>query len=360
MAEVRNGVAEDPEADSTALHDQSADRAEGSDDWARTGPEDVVAPAGYSCEVSGGDRGRQEPEDSSMSVGVRDNAFPIWPEGKMRPAAARLASATGPAASVPAATGPAASGPTATEQQTPMLWNSRIVRNVSVPTLTPYLPARPNGASMIVCPGGAFQFLMVDKEGSEIASWLNSFGLTVFVLHYRLAPTPRDDDEFVTAFQASSFDISTLGPDIECAKADGRQAVAAVRSRAREFNLDPAKIGIMGFSAGATVAVNTVLKPRIGSRPDFVAAIYGGYIERVRVPGAPPLFVAFANDDDLARDLALRLHRAWVMSKRPVDLHAYSAGGHGFGLNRQGLPADDWADAFVSWLRHQGLVAPQR
>jgi dienelactone hydrolase len=114
---------------------------------------------------------------------------------------------------------------------------------------------------------------------------------------------------------------------------------------------------MIGFSAGALVAVATVLDPDAGRRPDFIGAIYGGLPESRDAPAdAPPLFVAYANDDDLAREPCPRLQEAWLRAKRPVELHAYAAGGHGFGLIRQGLPSDGWADSFISWLRHWGFI----
>src|SRR5512139_2135346 len=111
------------------------------------------------------------------------------------------------------------------EQQTPLLWNSQIVRNVSEPSLIPFLPDKQTGPAIIICPGGVFQFLMIDKEGTDIARWLTSYGVTAFVLKYRLAPTPTDDSQFISDFESSSFDLSRLQSYINNAYTDGVQAI---------------------------------------------------------------------------------------------------------------------------------------
>ena len=245
----------------------------------------------------------------------------------------------------------------ASEQQTPLLWNQRIVRNVTEPSLIPCFPTEQNGAAIIICPGGAFQFLMIDKEGMDIAKWLTSYGITAFVLKYRLAPTPIDDAQFVSEFESSNFDLSRIRKHIHNSFADGAQALSIVRQKASEFSIDRSKIGMIGFSAGAAVAVNSIFGPNVGDGPDYLGAIYGGPPERLNVPPhAPPLFIACANDDDLAGDTCLDLFQAWKKSKRSVEIHAYSEGGHGFGILQQGLPCDHWTDSFIAWLKNEGII----
>jgi acetyl esterase/lipase len=245
----------------------------------------------------------------------------------------------------------------ATEQQEPMLWNSRIIRNVSVPSLIPHIPEKQNGTTIIICPGGAFQFLMIDKEGTDIAKWLNSFGITAFVLKYRLAPTPIDDMKFKSDFESTGVDLKKMKNYIRNSYADGIQAMSIIKQRALEYNIDRNMIGMIGFSAGAMVAVSTVFGSNT-SCPNFIGAIYGAPMDLPQVPSyAPPLFIAYTNDDDLVGSTCLDLHRTWRKIKRPVEAHAYSKGGHGFGLIKQGLPCDSWADNFITWLKSEKYIS---
>ena len=239
------------------------------------------------------------------------------------------------------------------EQSTPSMWGNRIIRNVRVPTLIPHVPETPNGTAVIVCPGGVFQFLMIDTEGNDVARWLAEHGITAFVLKYRLAPTPPDDDAFRSQFESSNFDIRRLTFHIRNAYRDGRQAVESVRRRSKEFSLREDRIGIIGFSAGAAVAVNSAIGADPARRPDFVGAVYGAPPEMGEVPvNAPPLFMAYAEDDELASPTCRILRDAWKGSGRPLEVHAYAEGGHGFGIVKQGLPSDAWTEHFIAWLRH--------
>src|SRR5512135_763531 len=140
-----------------------------------------------------------------MDIHHLGESFPIWPSTKSSPQTS-----------------------SASEQQTPLLWNQRIVRNVTEPSLTPYFPTKQNGAAIIICPGGAFQFLMIDKEGIDIAKWLTSYGVTAFVLKYRLAPTPINSSQFVCEFESSNFDLSVIRKHIQNAYADGVQALSII------------------------------------------------------------------------------------------------------------------------------------
>jgi acetyl esterase/lipase len=251
----------------------------------------------------------------------------------------------------------ASSPQTSSEQQTPLLWNSRIARNVTEPSLTPYFPAEQNGAAIIICPGGAFQFLMIDKEGTDIAEWLTSYGITAFVLKYRLAPTPLDDSQFISEFESSNFDLSRIRKHIKNSFADGIQAISLVRQKASEFKIDRSRIGMIGFSAGAAVAVNSVFSSDVVGGPNYLGAIYGAPPELMDIPShSPPLFIACANDDDIVGNTCSNLFQAWKKSKRSVEIHAYSKGGHGFGIIKQGLPCDCWTESFISWLKNEAFI----
>ena len=143
--------------------------------------------------------------------------------------------------------------------------------------------------------------------------------------------------------------------------ADGLQAMKLVRRRAAEWGVAPDRIGIMGFSAGGSVTTGVALEYDADSRPDFAAPIYSAPIEDISVPAdAPPLFIAVAHDDPFAASASVPLYSAWSAAGRSAELHIYSKGGHGFGMYKQGLPADHWIDHFGDWLQVQGVLEPPR
>ena len=240
----------------------------------------------------------------------------------------------------------------------------RSVRNVTQPTLTAFLPhpSKATGTAVIICPGGGFHALAIDHEGRDVARWLNARGVAASVLKYRLLATEVRDEDFERQFQENLSDrnkirevTKQIGP---LAIADGQQAVKIVRKRASEWGLAPNRIGIMGFSAGGRVTAGVALEHDAQSRPNFAAPIYGALWEDITVPAdAPPLFMALANDDELAVEPGLALYSAWRAAGHPVELHIYAQGGHGFGMRKQGLPADHWIDRFGEWLQIQGFLA---
>jgi acetyl esterase/lipase len=243
-------------------------------------------------------------------------------------------------------------------------FDASVVRNVSQPTLTAFLPdpARSTGSAVIVCPGGGFHFLSMASEGIEVAHWLAAHGVAAFVLKYRLVPTPPSTEDFMAQVQRIFVDLpwvrslATLYAPL--AVADGRQAVAVVRQHAAEWGLAPDRIGMLGFSAGGRVTAGVALEHDDANRPDFAAVIYGALWENVEVPSdAPPLFVVIANNDALAIADCLDLFSAWRTRGHPVELHVFAEGGHGFGMNEQGLPSDHWIELFERWLR--GQPAPE-
>lgn len=251
---------------------------------------------------------------------------------------------------------------------------NRMVRNVAVPTLTMYKPVegKANGASVIIAPGGAFRFLMVDYEGVDVARWLAQRGVTAFVLKYRVVHTP-EDEAGMTAYlaelgkrlaaadskseQPPSYDEdSKLG--LSLAEEDGRQAVRYVRRHAAEWSLDPRRIGIMGFSAGGGVTMGPVMQHDAESRPDFAAPIYPAYRSATPVPAdAPPLFIVIADDDKLiSPNSAARLYMAWHAAGKPAELHVFRRGDHGFGMKKTNQPVNGWIDLFHAWLDSSGFL----
>jgi len=237
-----------------------------------------------------------------------------------------------------------------------------VVRNVAQPTLTAYFPdpAIANGTAVIICPGGAFHFLAVEHEGTEVAAWLTTRGIAAFMLKYRLIRTTdnfaAEVEERLSNRDKMAGPMRSLAPLI---LADGQQAVRLVRQCAAEWGIAADRIGIMGFSAGGAVTASVALQYDPSSRPDFAAAIYAAHFSDTPAPAdAPPLFVLCADDDPLVPSAAsLGLYNTWKAAARPVELHIYQKGGHGFGMLKQGLPTDAWIERFGDWLDGQGLLA---
>jgi acetyl esterase/lipase len=229
------------------------------------------------------------------------------------------------------------------------------IGNITHPTLTAYVPetATANGTAIIVCPGGGFRYLAFDHEGTEVATWLNSIGVTAFVLKYRVMRTGDADEKDPAKVAERRKEI------IPMAIADGQQAVRLVRSLASEWNINPDRIVILGFSAGGYVAAGVALQHDARSRPNYVAPIYPGTPDDVTAPpDAPPMFIVQADDDKTVPpvDHSIRLYQSWKKAGVPAELHIYSRGGHGFGMRKHNLPVDTWTDRFRDWLDVQGLL----
>ena len=239
----------------------------------------------------------------------------------------------------------------------------KAVRNVVKPSITVYLPSAETatGTSVVVAPGGAFRMLSWDSEGTEVADWLQRHGVAGFVLKYRLTDTGTDE-EFAQS-QARAAGRGTGGPSPQTqiramAAADGLRAIEVVRQHAAEWRLDPAKVGIMGFSAGGYVAVQAALDHTAANRPAFVASIYGccENAAEVKVPDdAPPIFFLHAYNDAVSAS-SPSLFLAWKAFNKPAELHTYGAGGHGFGMPKHDQPTDNWIERFGDWLRYQKLM----
>jgi len=236
----------------------------------------------------------------------------------------------------------------------------KVIRNVSQPTLTAYLPdpAIATGTAVIVCPGGAYHFLAFEHEGSEVARWLNRRGTAAFMLKYRLVQTGSDFPQCVDEHLNDPHQMETLvAPLFPLLTADGCQAVRLVRARAAEWGIASDRIGMLGFSAGGMLTLSVVLQFDASSRPDFAAPIYSAPPPDAPVPAdAPPLFLLCAADDDMASEVSTRFYFAWRAANHPVELHIYAKGGHGFGMTKQGLPSDGWIDRFAEWLQAQGFL----
>jgi acetyl esterase/lipase len=247
------------------------------------------------------------------------------------------------------------------------MYHSNAIFNISKPTLTVYPPDSshsPTGTAVIVCPGGGFHSLSIMQEGYAVVKWLESRGITAFLLKYRLIHTeggdPYKQEMADRARKGANADALTV---VNMAVADGRQALTYVRAHAAEYGIDPKRIGIIGFSAGGVISAATAHNYTPENRPDFVGFMYGGGLPaemKNNLPAdAPPLFIAAATNDTYNLEMAaVSLYSEWVTAKHSAELHIYAQGGHGFGLNRQGLPTDTWTDRFIDWMTLQGFLKP--
>ncbi len=225
-----------------------------------------------------------------------------------------------------------------------------VVFNVVTPTLTAYLPERTKatGSGVIIAPGGAFVALALDLEGNDVARWLQEKGIAAFVLKYRIMEKRGDGiPAGMNMDEAGKYGI-----------ADGIQALRVVRQHATEWGLTPDRIGFMGFSAGAMVASGSLLQQDAAARPNFAAMIYGGPFGVIpAIPAKlPPMFLAWAQDDALALKPVVKFYDALTSAGHKPEVHIFSAGGHGFGLRKQGASSDHWSDAFYYWLEAQGFT----
>jgi endo-1,4-beta-xylanase len=232
------------------------------------------------------------------------------------------------------------------------------------PSIYVFLPAREKatGAAMVVAPGGGHRQLVIEKEGWEIADWLNENGIAAFVLKYRLARV-----------QGSKYTLA------EHVYADAVRAMRVVRSRAGRWNVDPRRIGFIGFSAGGEVAGMIGTKfdngqsgaadhvETVSSRPDFNVLIYPWYRPGANKPtdpplfpiadDAPPVFMVCADDDRSHVEPTVKFYLELEAKKIPAEMHIYASGGHGFGLRptSKPLPVMSWPDRMLEWLEERGI-----
>ncbi len=251
----------------------------------------------------------------------------------------------------------------------------RIISNVSDPTLSIYLPdpATATGAAMVIAPGGALRVLGIDNEGVKVARWLNARGIAAFVLKYRTlqqaaapvippappgaAAPPRQEVVIRNANANPEPDNAALAEVLRMAIADAQAALRLVRGNAAAWRLDPARIGIMGFSAGGGVAVGTALAEHSDASPDFLISLYGPSLMDVHVPEhAPPLFIAVGANHFNVTSGCLALFAAWKAAGKPAEIHVYDQVSAGFGMAPRGLPVDAWIERMDEWLVSRKLT----
>lgn len=276
--------------------------------------------------------------------------IPIWPNG---------------APVVPNAPKPAPEADTTTANDN-LIAGKPLIRlgNVSVPTITYYAP--PGGGpagprpAVVVFPGGGYHILAIDLEGTEVCDWLNSTGIACVLLKYRVP----DSGPY---------------PKSPAALQDAQRAVGLVRQKAKEWNIDPAKVGVLGFSAGGhlAAAISTHFDKRLydrvdaaddlSCRPDFAVVVYPGYLalEEMHMEAnpainptaqTPPTFIVQAEDDPVHVENATTYFLQLKKAKVPAELHIYAQGGHGYGLRRTRLAVTGWPDLVEKWLHTTGIL----
>jgi acetyl esterase/lipase len=242
----------------------------------------------------------------------------------------------------------------------------RTVRNVTQAALYPVLPpaGKANGTAVIIAPGGGFMSLSMDSEGWLVADYLAARGITCFVLKYRLDKTPAEPRAFVKHL------IGVMGkakprmvrgdlidtPTALLAQEDGLNAVSWVRAHAAEYGINPQRIGFTGFSAGGMTTMNVVTHYQPRSRPDFIGVIYGAGAELPVPADAPPAFIALAADDQLLGHASVPIFEDWRAAGKPVELHVYARGGHGFGMRPNTGGAENWIADYYAWMKSSGLA----
>jgi acetyl esterase/lipase len=255
----------------------------------------------------------------------------------------------------------------------------RVITNVRDPSLTVFLPdaAIATGAAAVIAPGGALRVLAFDNEGVKLAQWLNERGIAAFVLKYRTlqqdpaaprgplpgmpAPgsAPRQELVIVNGNANPAPDDAALTEVLDLAVADAQAALTLVRRRAGEWRIDPARVGIIGFSAGGGVAVGTALAAKSDASPDFLVSVYGPSLQDVDVPAhAPPLFVAVGATHFNVTNGCLALFAAWKAAAKPAEIHVYDGVSAGFGMTKREQPVDGWTDRLHEWLVAHELTRP--
>ncbi|MDN3595159.1 alpha/beta hydrolase [Zunongwangia endophytica] len=243
-------------------------------------------------------------------------------------------------------------------QQYSKIFETEVVYNVTDPSLLVFKPENPNGTSIIIAPGGGFQTLSINREGIEVAKELASKGVTAFVLKYRLIHSKTDNPakELINNLQDRDAHYKRSERVQKMAGNDCKAAIQYVRNNADKFGINTDKVGVIGFSAGATVILESVLNNHEAENlPNFAASLYGGPTDDLMNAEIPqnelPLFIAAASDDQLKlAPKSIALYNKWLQAEYQVELHMYAKGGHGFGMKTQNLPVDSWYKRFEDWL----------
>ena len=220
--------------------------------------------------------------------------------------------------------------------------------HVSKPTLTVYKPTTANGTAILVCPGGGYQGLAIEHEGTQVADYLNTIGVTAIVLKYRV---PRRDPE----------------KPHEAPLADAHKAMKLVRFHAIDWGIATDRIGMLGFSAGGHLCVMAALHLPQADKPNFIVPVYPAYLtvkddaftlrpDIVIPESTPPACFVHAGDDRITSMGSVLLYAEYKKQGIPAELHVYSEGGHGFGMKAKGQPINQWHRRVAEWLDASGWL----
>jgi acetyl esterase/lipase len=254
----------------------------------------------------------------------------------------------------------------------PWTWVAYVTR----PTMTVYAPKGANtGAAVVVFPGGGFEVLAVDLEGTEVCDWLASSGITCILLKYRVPSAPYD-----WRCDCRTDGLVTSTPSLQ----DAQRTMGLVRLHAKDWHIDPHKIGVIGFSAGGYLVaeISTKFRQRLyapldeadkeSARPDFAIAVYPGHLTRGRIltesntlnpnvpvsAETPPTFLLQAEDDNVdGVNQSLAYYAGLKKAGVPVEMHLYAHGGHAFGLRPTQFPISRWPQLVETWLKTIGMIS---
>jgi acetyl esterase/lipase len=255
--------------------------------------------------------------------------------------------------------------PKLTRKEVEVTESTRLITNVTKPTITIHRPAKDKetGTAVLVCPGGGYWDLYWQLEGEEVAAWLNSLGVTGIILKYRVPRRPDD----------------VKGEPARRPLQDAQRAVRLVRSRSKEWGIDPERIGMAGFSAGGHLVIATATSfakrtyepidevDKVSCRPDFAIAAYSGYLKAkdkdelapglTVPPGTPPVFLVHGSADIISDpEHSVVMYRALKRAGIPAELHLYAGAAHDFGVRPSDQPCSRWTELCAQWLRHEGFL----
>jgi acetyl esterase/lipase len=239
--------------------------------------------------------------------------------------------------------------------KTPEKWNPSTdgfhrITDIHRPSMFVFLPPKEkaNGAAVVICPGGGHRYLVMDLEGSLVAGRLNAMGIAAFILKSRL----------------SRAEGSTYQTDVHSLQ-DAQRAIRTIRSRAPEWNVDPARVGIIGFSAGGEIAALAATRNGDNARPDFAVLVYAALPREMPLSDTtPPVFLIGAGDDPIAVRMA-DLYPKLKAARVPAELHMYEHGGHGFGMTGRtpefrGWPVSHWPEQLERWFADRKILTPSK
>ena len=227
--------------------------------------------------------------------------------------------------------------------------------NISVPEMYLY-KAKGNSITdkaMIICPGGALLFSAYEKEGVKLAKKLALNGITALVLKYRTYPRKGSVIEWSRTLKTQTA-IDSAKTILPYSSKDALNAIEVIRNNASKYNINPNKIGLMGFSAGGAVTMEAAYTSISKNQPNFIAPIYPWMliVDKQKVPlNKPPAFISCANDDPLMLATpSVQIYQDWISAGAEAELHMFSKGGHGYGMNKINAPVDRWSQLLIDWI----------